>query len=567
MITAEISPAHGVGAPPAAHSRPSVAEPAAAPGDGLAWTGPRGAAQFAGDGLRQICRAVRAPVYVVRAANGAVGAAVAGGVADAAALERGGDVYPLLGVLPPVYPEWLGARSFCEAHGARFPYVVGEMAHGIASARMAIAAGEAGFLGFIGTAGLSPGRVEEMAREVSAALDPQGAPWGANLIHSPHDNQLESAVADLYLQLGVRRVSASAFMSVTPAVVRLAAHGLSYDGQGRVLRPRYVFAKISRPETARLFLSPPPAAMLAALVGDGRLTAAEAEIASRLPIAEDVTVEADSGGHTDNRPMTVSVPRVAQLRAELAAQYGYDRPIRIGAAGGVGSPSAVAAAFGLGADYVVTGSINQACVESGLSEMARKMLLDADMADVAMAASADMFELGVKVQVLKRGVMFASRANLLYALYSQYDSLEALPAGRRAQLEKDIFRAPIEQIWSETKNFFQTRNPSEIDKAEKDAKHRMALVFRWYLGNSIRWAIYGDANRRMDYQIWCGPAMGAFNSWAAGSFLEDADARTVAQVGKNLLEGAAVILRANTLRNMGVALSPSCFAFAPEVLA
>ena len=46
-----------------------------------------------------------------------------------------------------------------------------------------------------------------------------------------------------------------------------------------------------------------------------------------------------------------------------------------------------------------------------------------------------------------------------------------------------------------------------------EAKHRMALVFRWYLGKSSRWAISGESARRADYQIWCGPAMGAFNAW------------------------------------------------------
>jgi trans-AT polyketide synthase, acyltransferase and oxidoreductase domains len=39
----------------------------------------------------------------------------------------------------------------------------------------------------------------------------------------------------------------------------------------------------------------------------------------------------------------------------------------IGLAGGMGTPFAVAAAFVMGADYVLTGSVNQACVEAGTS--------------------------------------------------------------------------------------------------------------------------------------------------------------------------------------------------------
>ena len=82
--------------------------------------------------------------------------------------------------------------------------------------------------------------------------------------------------------------------------------------------------------------------------------------------------------------------------------HGYACPIRLGAAGGLGEPTAVASAFGLGAAFVLTGSVNQASLESGLSESGRAMLAEAGLADVMMAPAADMFEMGVKVQVLKR---------------------------------------------------------------------------------------------------------------------------------------------------------------------
>ncbi len=84
----------------------------------------------------------------------------------------------------------------------------------------------------------------------------------------------------------------------------------------------------------------------------------------------------------------------------------------------------------MGAAYVVTGSVNQACVESGTSDAVRKMLAEAGQADVTMAPAADMFEMGVKVQVLKRGTMFAMRAAKLYELYRAYPSLGSDPGGR-----------------------------------------------------------------------------------------------------------------------------------------
>src|SRR6202040_196837 len=123
-------------------------------------------------------------------------------------------------------------------------------------------------------------------------------------------------------------------------------------------------------------------------------------------------------------------------RDRLQAQYRYDVPLRVGAAGGIATPASVAAAFAMGAAYVLTGSINQACVESGSSDTVREMLAQAEQADVTMAPAADMFEMGVKVQVLKRGTMFAMRAAKLYELYRGYASLDEIPATERAQLEK-----------------------------------------------------------------------------------------------------------------------------------
>ena len=80
----------------------------------------------------------------------------------------------------------------------------------------------------------------------------------------------------------------------------------------------------------------------------------------------------------------------------------------------------------------------------------------------------------------------------------------------------------------------------------------MALIFRWYLGMSSRWPISGDDERKSDYQIWCGPAIGAFNEWVNESFLADLNNRTVTQIGLNLLEGAAIATRAQQARLHGI---------------
>src|SRR5262249_8221267 len=145
-------------------------------------------------------------------------------------------------------------------------------------------------------------------------------------------------------------------------------------------------------------------------------------------------------------------------------QERFDVPLRVGAAGGIATPAAVVAALAMGASYVLTGSINQACRESGASDTGREMLAQAEQADVIMAPAADMFEMGVKVQVLKRGTMFAMRAAKLYELYRGCASLEDIPATDRAQLEKNIFRASLAEVWAQTKAFWQHRDPGQLER-------------------------------------------------------------------------------------------------------
>ncbi len=464
--------------------------------------------------------------------------------------------------VPPSRIENLGDPSFSADHGLRYPCMAGAMANGIASVEVVEAMGRAGFLGSFGAAGLSPAAVEQAIDRIQAGLGDR-SPYAMNLIHSPAESALESTIVDLYLRRRVRLVEASAFLGLTLPVVRYRVAGIRRDESGRIVAPNRIIAKVSRVEVASRFLSPPPEKFLNELVASGEISADQAGWASRIPMAEDVTAEADSGGHTDNQPAIVLLPTMLALRDRMQAQHGYDRPPRIGAAGGISTPWASAAALAMGAAYLVTGSVNQSCIEAGTSDAVRRMLAQAQQADVAMAPAADMFEMGVKVQVLKRGTLFAMRAARLYEIYRTYESLDAIPADERASLEKTLFRTPMATIWEETKGYFRSRDPGRIERAEREPKQKMALVFRWYLGMSSRWANSGEPSRTVDYQVWCGPAMAAFNDWVRGTFLECFEERRVATIALNLLYGAAVLSRARILSAQGVALPAGVPRLAP----
>lgn len=467
--------------------------------------------------------------------------------------------------LPPIFPEWLGDRRFNIVHQVRFPYVVGEMARGIATPRMVIAAAEAGLLGFYGSAGLTPDEIRDGIDEIERALRSKGGSWGANLIHTPQKPGDEAKIVDLFIELGVRRLSASAFMTLTPDVVRYAVSGLGRCPDGSIIRKTHLFAKVSRAEVAEQFMAPAPAPILRDLLASGRITAEQADLARRVPLAEDITAEADSGGHTDNRPAAVLFSSLASVRDRVAAQHRIDTDdIRIGLAGGIATPAAVAAAFQMGAAYVVTGSINQAAVESGLSDLGRSMLAEARPSDVMMAPAADMFEQGVNVQVLKHATLFPMRAEKLYRLYRSGYAYETLAQKDREWID-DVLGEPFESAWAATKAYLQPIDPRAIERASSDGSKKLALVVRRYLFMAAQWAREGKADRRWDFQIWCGPAMGAFNAWVSGTDLQPIDNRTVKQISWNLLEGATVVTRAAQLRACGVAVPSSSFTFKPKL--
>jgi PfaD family protein len=363
---------------------------------------------------------------------------------------------------------------------------------------------------------------------------------------------MERNAVEVYLHQGVHVVEASAFIDLTPSIVYYRAAGLSLSNVGEVQIANHVIAKLSRREVATKFMQPAPENILNQLVNEGKITPQQAGLAKRVPMADDITVEADSGGHTDNRPLVCLLPTMLALRDEIQAKYNYPVPVRIGAAGGISTPASALGAFMMGAAYIVTGSVNQACVEAGASEHTRQILAQAGMADVAMAPSADMFEMGVKVQVLKHATLFPMRAQKLYDIYLRYDSIEQIPAEERDKLEKAIFKRDIESIWQDTIKFFTERDPAQIERAQNNPKRKMALVFRWYLGLASRWSNSGEKGREMDYQIWCGPSMGSFNDWVRGTYLAEPDNRHVADVAVQILTGAACQYRLQALKLQGL---------------
>lgn len=435
----------------------------------------------------------------------------------------------------------LGSADFRRDHGVAMAYVCGAMYRGIASEALVRKAAEHGILAYYGAGGLPSKTVAAAVTRLKSDI-PADRSFGVNLVHDPLTPSCEEEVIDICLDEHVRRVEASAFVKVSPALVRYRVTGLSRAADGGVEIANKVMAKVSRPEVAADYLAPPDPAVVADLVRRGVVTGEQAELARRVPMADDLCAEGDSGGHTDRRNPVVLFPAIAIERDRARVRHGYRARVRVGVAGGIGTPHAAAAAFAMGADFVMAGSINLCTVESGMSDLVKDILQTINIHDTDYAPAGDMFEFGAEVQVVRKGMFFPARARKLYQLYRSHSSLDELDADVRELLEKRYFNRSLDQVWEETKEHFARRSPDQIQKALADPRHKMALVFRWYFGHSQRAAMEGVREHKLDFQVHCGSALGAFNQWVSGTPLEPWRTRHVDDLAHRIMAGAGDIL-------------------------
>ena len=446
-----------------------------------------------------------------------------------------------------VHSEALGSAAFRRRYGTRLSYVAGSMYRGISSPDLVARMATAGLLAFLGAGGLSVEELDRAVAETRNRLDGREGGFGVNLLASPSRPSDEKDVVELCLSRGIDIVEASAFVTITPPMVRYRLDGLTVGPHGEVVAPRRLIAKVSRPEVARLFLEPPPEPIVRQLLDARRITVEEASLARRMPMADSITVEADSGGHTDQRPALTLLPDIIRLRDQMQEGVPQEQRVSIGAAGGLGTPASVAAVLLMGADYVLTGSVNQCTVEAGTSDLVKDMLQEMETTDTSIAPAGDMFQEGAKVQVLGKGTLFAPRGRRLYELYQRYSSWEDLvrgdPRAARQIQEKWLGRS-FEQVWQETRARYAIRRPEEIERAERQPHLKMEMVFRRYFSQSSRWAQEGEKSQRVNFHIQCGPALGAWNRFVRGTSLESWRSRHVDEVAEILMRGAAEQLEA-----------------------
>ena len=128
-------------------------------------------------------------------------------------------------------------------------------------------------------------------QEIKSALP--GKPFAFNLLNSPNEPLIEQKTVELYIKHGIQAVEASAYVLPTVNLVYYRVAGFSLDKDGKIQIGNRIIAKLSRKEIAKKFMSPPSGDILKTLVETKRITEQQAELAKQLPLADDITVEAD----------------------------------------------------------------------------------------------------------------------------------------------------------------------------------------------------------------------------------------------------------------------------------
>lgn len=440
---------------------------------------------------------------------------------------------------------YLGDMEFSKRYQTKYNYVIGGMCNGIAGVQLVSSACNHGILSFLGTTGLAISKVEQMIQETRQNTNSDTL-FGINITQDYFQTDRQRELFELCKRQEVPVVEISGFMSPTKELVLYKAKGLRLDDNHKV-QGNAIIAKISNSLTAKEFLSPAPVEILDQLREESLITTEEYELAKKVPVVDDICIVGDCAYETDRGNLISILPEVLEMRQKIMSSHALLQQARVGVAGGIGSKRAAVAMFLMGADFILTGSVNECTKEANLPNGVKDMLAEITVNDVTYVPSERLFELNKLVQVVKKGIFFPSRANILKSVYDVTDSVEAIPESMKVYIEHKILRTDFTTFYQQIE---QDLDDVQLKLAQSNEKYKMALVFKRYLRDSFQRTLQGndDANEIVDYEIYCSAALGSLNEQLSGTPLEQWNLRTVSDIADFIMNGAYEIVTNKQLR-------------------
>lgn len=248
----------------------------------------------------------------------------------------------------------------------------------------------------------------------------------------------------------------------------------------------------------------------------------------------------------DTRSILSLMPSIKSLLSK--------KNIYLGITGDLGTPESLAASFAMGADFISTSSINLLSNDALGSSSYKASIKKVRFQDVSLVSSFEGFESGAKMRALNFGTRFVVVSAKIGAWFFEKKSIDTLTETEKIYLEDKVFSKKIPEILEDAKAFFEFRNPSLIEAASNNSRISLAMIIRYYLEMGHLWAIEGDTNKKLDFNIKCGLDLASFNQWRQGTIFEKDEKLSVVQIALNLMMGAQFELRKQFLLAQGVSL-------------
>ncbi|MEN8907794.1 MAG: hypothetical protein ABF289_17730 [Clostridiales bacterium] len=441
------------------------------------------------------------------------------------------------GIIPKLLPEDLGSSRFLHRFGLKYAYVAGAMYNAISSKEMIIELAKNGYLGIYGTKDVEFDQIENDIVKIKSII-PERI-FGCNIVHNVIEEQFEMKLIKMLLKYKINILEVSSFVNITLPLAYYRIVGIKERIEGGFVIGNKIMVKVSRVEIAKNFLKPAPEKIIRELINMSLINERQAKIAKEIPMADAITLEDNENN------ITQSFSYLVDQRDELYKNSNTKYDVFLGLTGGIGSPVIALNMFNNGADYIVTGTINQCTVESGISDKAKNSLSSCDISDVISLHFNGDFNINKKINVLKKGTLFPMRVNKLYNIYNKYKNLKNVDSSDIDKIESQIFKKSIREILNEVEIYFKKNDPNQLNN------DRLYLLIKWYLIISAKLSLEGTSNRELDYQILCSNAMGIFNYWVKGSYLENHQNRYVADIAEHMLKGTAYLQRLKLFNYFG----------------
>lgn len=438
----------------------------------------------------------------------------------------------------------LGSPDFREKYRVKYSYIIGGMGKGISGSNLVAKVCNNGILGFLGTEGLEEIDVERMIKQTQSMIKNDSV-FGINITQDYFEKERIPSLVDICLKYNVKAVEISNFISITKDLVRYKVKGMRINEKGQY-EGNSIVAKVSQTALASEFLKPAADDILRQLLNENEINMSEYELAKKVPLVDDLCLLGDCAYETERGNLVSMLDEVLSIRKRIVEQSDKELLFipRVGCAGGIGTPKIAAMYFYMGADFVLTGSINQCATEAVLAKSIKCLLNGLTVCDCTYVPSEKFFELDKNVQVVKKGVFFPSRAKLLKSLYEVNDSIDMISDNMKTYLKNKMFHMDLEDYYQ---NMKKTLNEKQVVLADANPKYKMALIFKQYIKNAFMLATdIGDNDTNfVDVGLYCSSALGCFNEAVKGTYMEDYSKLSVVDIADYIMSGAKEIANIN----------------------